>query len=93
MEEAMEDKQGEPRYYSVTRPLKINGARRVPSVCYDLPKRDIEEMKKLADGGYVVLYSRKVRFQSGAVVPNDASTIVEAVSSSSASDNEFAPQT
>jgi gamma-glutamylcyclotransferase (GGCT)/AIG2-like uncharacterized protein YtfP len=88
------------RYYSVRNPMKVNGQRRVPSVCYELPESAVKAMEALAAKGDVILYKTKVRFMSGAVVKDnpivdDKPYIVPAASpqgdsSSASTDGEFA---
>lgn len=70
-------------YYSVRNSIKIDGVRRVPSVCYPIPPQQAEEMLRLAAQGIVVLYEHKVRFLSGIAMPSakDGPILVKASSS------------
>jgi len=65
----MAAKQSKYAFYSVRNPVKLDGLRRVPSVCYPIPSQKAEEMEKLAAEGLVVLYEQEVRFISGAPYP------------------------
>lgn len=53
------------KYYSVKNPVKINGRKKIPSVCYPIAHQDLPSMESLAAQGTVILYENKVRFVSG----------------------------
>ncbi len=99
----MSKRQSKWAYYSVTKPMRLNGVKRVPSVCYPIAQSEATEMEKLAEKGYVTLYAQRMRFQSGvayiADADEDGPILVEAKvgkskpkadSSSASSENEFA---
>jgi hypothetical protein len=90
------------KYYSVTRPVRFNGQKRVPSVCYALPRSTAKAIVDLASKGLVKLYAQRVRFLSGqphVINAKDAPVLVEqelefanrAEDSSSASEQLAAP--
>ena len=82
-------------YYSVTRPVSLNGQKRMPCVCYELSYSQEEQFEKLSDNGVVTLYTQRMRFRSGAAYPADTVTEDKPVivqSSSASMDTEFAAQ-
>lgn len=83
-------------YYSVRNPIKVDGLRRIPSVCYPIPAQQAKEMERLAESGLVILYEHRVRFLSGVPHPVSDSgkpepVIVKASSSASVS-GEFSKE-
>jgi hypothetical protein len=56
---------GVSMFYSVKKPLMINGVKRVPSVCYSMGLSELKDMQTLELKGLVRLYERKMTFVSG----------------------------
>lgn len=85
------------RWFSVTAPLRINGKKYTPSVCYSLGE-DIEiAVIDAAKSGKTILYDHRVRFVSGkaidvavAVVPVSVDTVFTSEPVVDASEKETA---
>jgi len=59
------DVERKERFFAVTTPLRINGKRYTPSVCYPLTE-DIEAaVVGATEAGKTVIYNERVRFVSG----------------------------
>lgn len=60
-----EAKPGNPGFFSIRLPLKINGVVYHPSVCYDVTTVLRPTIDKLVENGHAYLYDQKVTFVNG----------------------------
>jgi hypothetical protein len=57
------------KWFSVNRTVFIQGARKVPSVCYPLSDSLAASVEEMVEGGLARIWDTEVRFVSGEALP------------------------